>query len=198
MRIPGLNGIAGFLRRRWRIIAGLCLLGMGVFVALLLSDEQGRSDLPYGYAVRMTCENDPESPLWSGGCERIGKDIARTGRPSFGELYWAFVAAHHSPIPSAATARRFAALPYDASFNLREALKGTRYVLSPREFTTARSLEHAKAIMEEIDKRDRALLIIERGGLSYSALAAGAFANLTDPVASLLVAAGLLAALWFA
>jgi hypothetical protein len=190
----GVTSLASFLRRRWRILFGLCLAGAGVLAATASSDEQGRADLPYGYAVRMTCEDDPESHLWSGGCERIAADIARTGSPSLSELYWAFVAVHHSPIPSPATTRRFASAPCDADFKLDDTLKGTRFILSPERFANVCSLAHARAIMDEIDARDRALLTIERAGLSYSALAAGALANLTEPLA-LLAAAVLFLAL---
>jgi hypothetical protein len=44
--------------------------------------------------------------------------------------------------------------------------------------------------MDELDARDRALLAIEREGLSHEALIAGAIANLTEPLAIL---AGVLA-----
>jgi hypothetical protein len=49
--------------------------------------------------------------------------------------------------------------------------------------------------MEEIDTRARALMTIERGGLSYSALAAGTLANLTNPLA-IVAATLLLMVLW--
>ena len=193
-----LNRLACFIRCRWRIIAGLCFAAAGLYAAAALADRQGRRDLQYAYSVRTTCEDDPESNLWRGGCERIARDIARSDRPSFGDLYWAFVAVHHSPTPSQATAGRFAnTSPRDSGFDLGSALKGTRYGISPHHFTAVRSLEHAHAIMDEIDKKDRALLLIGRGGLSYGALAAGTLANLTDPVA-VLAAAGLLAALGIA
>jgi len=178
----GLSSVVAFIRRHWRIIAGACLAGAGLYIAIEISDKQGRADLPYGYAVRMTCEADPESHLWSGGCDRIAADIARTDRPSFGDLYQAFVIVHHTPIPSAATARQFANVPCDADFNLDETLKGTRYILVTEKFTSVCSLAHAQAIMDEIDTRARALMTIERGGLSYSALAAGTLANLTNPL----------------
>jgi hypothetical protein len=48
--------------------------------------------------------------------------------------------------------------------------------------------------MDEIDARDRALLTIEREGLSHAALVAGTLANLTEPLA-LLAAISLLLAL---
>src|SRR5436190_12724524 len=79
------------LHRHWRLVAGLALVGAGVVVAQDLSDTQGRGDIPSGYAVRMTCEPDPESALWSGGCDRVAGDIAREDKPSFGELYHAFL-----------------------------------------------------------------------------------------------------------
>jgi hypothetical protein len=44
---------------------------------------------------------------------------------------------------------------------------------------------HAQAVMDELDARDRALLAIEREGLSQEALVAGALANLTEPLAIL-------------
>jgi hypothetical protein len=105
------SSLAAFLRCRWRWIVGGCLAAAGLYVAITLSDEQGRADLPSGYAVRMTCENDPESYLWSGGCERIAGDIARTDIPSFAERYRAFVTVHHRAIPSTATQQRFAKVP---------------------------------------------------------------------------------------
>jgi len=191
----GLSSLKAFLGRHWRIIAGAGLAGAGLYVAIEISDKQGRADLSYGYAVRMTCEDDPESYLWSGGCDRIAADIARTDRPSFGELYQAFVIVHHTPIPSEATARHYANAPCDADFNLDETLKGTRYVLVSEKFTNVCSLAHAQAIMEEIDTRARALMTIERGGLTYSALAAGTLANLTSPVA-IVAATVLVMVLW--
>ncbi len=191
----GLSSVAAFIRRHWRTIAGACLAGAGLYVAIEISDKQGRADLPYGYAVRMTCEDDPESYLWSGGCDRIADDIARTDRPSFGDLYRAFVIVHHSPIPSAATARQFANVPCVAGFNLDATLKGTRYILVTEKFTHVCSLAHAQAIMDEIDTRARALMTIERGGLTYSALAAGTLANLTNPLA-IVAATLLLMVLW--
>lgn len=191
----GLSRVAAFLRRHWRVILGASLAGAGLYYAIELSDKQGRADLSFGYAVRMTCEDDPESYLWSGGCDRIAADIARTDRPLFGDLYRAFVVVHHTPIPSAATKRRFADVRCDAEFNLDETLKGTRYILVTEKFTQVCSLAHAQAIMEEIDTRARALMTIERGGLSYSALAAGTLANLTSPLA-IVAAALLVIVLW--
>lgn len=181
----GLSSVVALIGRHWRILAGLCLAGAGLYIAIEISDKQGRADLPYGYAVRMTCEDDPESYLWSGGCDRIAADIARTDRPSFGDLYQAFVIVHHSSIPSAATARHFANVPCDTGFKLDETLKGTRYILVTEKFANVCSLPHAQAIMDEIDTRARALMTIERGGLTYSALAAGTIANLTNPLAIL-------------
>jgi hypothetical protein len=191
----GLMSMVSVLKRRWRLLAGICLAGAGLYVATTLSDTQGRFDIPYGYAVRMTCEDDPESHLWSGGCDRIAADIARTGKPSLAELYRAFVTVHHTPIPSAATVRRFADVPCDAGFDRDATLKGTRFVLSPEKFAGVCTHAQAAMIMNEIDARDRALLTIERAGLSWSALAAGALANLTEPLV-LLAASALLAALW--
>jgi len=194
-RLAALTSVKDFLRREWRILAAACLAGAGAYAAVTFSDTQGRFDLPRGYAVRMTCENDPESALWSGGCDRVAADIARTGTPSFGEVYRAFVHAHHSAIPSPATTLRFASKPCDPVFDIGATLKGTRYILSPDEFAGVCSLSHAQAIMGDIDVRDRAYLIIERAGLSYPALAAGTLANLTEPLA-LLAAITLGLALW--
>lgn len=191
LALTGIN----LLRQHWRFLAVVCLVGTGVYLAVTLSDTQGRFDLPRGYAVRMTCENDPESALWSGGCDRVVADIARTGVPSFGELYLAFVRAHHSAIPSPAMTRRFARAPCDPGFDVKAALKGTRYVLSPDLFAGVCNLAHTRAIMDEIDVRDRAYLVIERGGLSYAALAAGTLANLTEPLV-LFGAAAVGLALW--
>lgn len=190
-----LTSVNKFLRRRWRVLTALYLAGVGLYVAISLSDSQGRFDLPRGYAVRMTCEDDPEARLWSGGCDRVAADIARTGTPSLGQLYRAFVRAHHSAIPSPETTRRFLHEPCDPVFDIRATLKGTRYVLSPDLFAGVCSLAHAQAVMEEIDARDRAYLVIERAGLSYQALAAGTLANLMEPLV-LLAAAALVLALW--
>jgi hypothetical protein len=187
--------IESFIKRRWRLIAGLFLAGVAVWVATSLSDDQGRADIPSGYAVRMTCEKDPESYLWSGGCERIAADIARKGRPSFGELYRAFVTAHHRAIPSPATRRRFARKPCETGFDIRDALRGTRFVLSPEAFKGVCSSAYTKAIENEIDARDRALLVIERGELSWPPLVAGTLANLSEPLV-LLAAAFVILALW--
>jgi hypothetical protein len=133
--------------------------------------------------------------LWNGDCDRVAPDIARKDIPSLGELYLAFVSAHHRAIPSPATQRRFANKPCDPVFDLKVTLKGTRYVLSPDEFKGVCGLAHAQAIMHEFDQRDRAYLVIERAGLSYPALAAGTLANLTEPLVLLgATAAGL--ALW--
>ena len=191
----GLDRAAAAVRYGWRIVVGLGLAGAAIYVATEISDKQGRDDIAYGYGVRMTCEDDPESDLWSGGCDRIAGDIARTDRPSFGELYRAFVTVHHSLIPSPATSRRFANRSCDAGFDADATIKGTRFVLSPEKFEHVCSLKHAQAIMEEIDTRDRALLTIERGGLTYSALAAGALANLTEPLV-VLASAFVVAVLW--
>jgi hypothetical protein len=193
--LPGLTSVKDFLRREWRILAAACLAGAGAYAAVTFSDTQGRFDLPRGYAVRMTCESDPESALWNGGCDRVAADIARSGTPTFSELYRAFVRAHHSAIPSPAITHSFSRKPCDPVFDMRATLKGTRYILSPDEFAGVCSAAHGRAVMDEIDARDRAYLVIERAGLSYEALAAGTLANLTEPLA-LLAAVTLALALW--
>lgn len=187
--------LACSLRRYWRLIVGLGLAAVALAVAIPLSDTQGRGDLPSGYAVRMTCEPDPESVLWSGGCDRVAADIARTDEPSFAELYRAFVRVHHSQIPSPATRRRFGSVPCEPDFDREKTIKGTRFVLAPARFAEACTQAHAQAIMEEIDARDRALLTIERGGLSMTALAAGTLANLSEPLV-IFAAVAAVAALW--
>lgn len=187
--------LISLLKRSWRAIVGLCLAGAAIYAAVELSDQQGRADLPSGYAVRMTCEDDPEAYLWSGGCERIAAAIAQTDKPSFGELYLAFVRVHHTPIPSQATARQIARTQCDPGFDRKATLKGTRFVLSPDAFAEVCTREEAEAVMHEIDARDRALLTIEREGLSWAALAAGALANLTEPLV-LFAAFAIAAALW--
>ena len=174
--------IESFIRRRWRMLALVFAAAVAMYWAVTLSDAEGRADLPRGYAVRMTCEKDPESYLWSGGCDRIAADIARHDKPSFGELYLAFVDAHHSAIPSPQATRAFAEQPCDEGFAAAKAIKGTRYILTPEAFAGVCKEAYAKAIMNEIDTRDRALLTIERAGLSWSALVAGALANLTEPL----------------
>jgi hypothetical protein len=170
--------------RNWRLLVGGAVAITLVSAAVEFSDRQGRFDIPSGYAVRMTCESDPEASLWNGGCERIASDIARTDKPSFLDLYRAFVTAHHWHIPSSATQRAFAGVHCEPGFDIEAALKGTRYVFIPlrRHFTEVCTKAEAEAVMRELDERDRALLTIERGGLSHSALYAGALANLTEPV----------------
>jgi hypothetical protein len=172
------------VRRHWRFLIGAGLAFVAISAAIEWSDAQGRFDIPAGYAVRMTCEPDPESALWSGGCDRVAADIARTDKPSFIELYRAFVTAHHRHIPSPATRRRFAQTPCDPAFDRDAALKGTRFVLEPVRvrFLEACTAAHVEAIKDEIDERDRALMTIEREGLSHEALFAGALANLTEPI----------------
>jgi hypothetical protein len=171
-------------RRNWRLLAAAGLAAAAISIAIELSDRQGRFDIPSGYAVRMTCEPDPESALWSGGCERIAADIGRTEKPSFAELYRAFVTVHHTPIPSSATRRRFAGAACDPGFDIGATLKGTRFVFIPvrARFKDVCRREHALAVMRESDARDRALLAIEREGLSHAALFAGALANLSEPL----------------
>jgi hypothetical protein len=181
----------------WRLLVGAALAFSAVAAAIELSDRQGRHDLPAGYAVRMTCEQDPESALWSGGCDRVAADIARTDKPSFIELYRAFVTVHHRHIPSRALERDIRAAACDAGFDLDTALKGTRYVFIPLRphFAGVCAATHARAVMDELDARDRALLAIEREGLSQEALIAGALANLTEPLsilAGILVIAALI------
>jgi hypothetical protein len=183
------------LWRTWRAVLALGLAALALYLAVARSDVQGRADLPYGYAVRMTCEDDPESHLWSGGCERIAADIARTGSPSFFELYRAFVTVHHTQRPSAATTRRFAGTACTPGFEIAENINGTRAILSPDLYAGVCNPAHAQAIRMEMDDRDRALLTIERAGLSWSALAAGALANLTEPVV-LFAGAAVVLALW--
>ena len=172
------------VRRHWRFLVGAVLALAAVSTAIEWSDAQGRFDIPAGYAVRMTCEPDPESALWSGGCDRVAADIARTDKPTFIELYRAFVTAHHRHIPSPATRHRFAQTPCDPSFDRDAALKGTRFVLEPVRvrFLEACTAAHVEAVKAEIDERDRALMTIEREGLSHEALIAGALANLTEPI----------------
>jgi hypothetical protein len=171
------------LRQRWPLVLVLALLGGWVAFAFWLSDIQGRMDLPRAYSVRMTCEDDPEAALWRGGCERVATDIHKTGRPSFGDLYAAFVQVHHVPGPGAAAAQSFAQTPADPAFDVRAMLAGQRYGLAlvTPEFEGVKSRAHAEAVMDEIDKRDRALLAIGRAGLSQEALLAGAVANLVNP-----------------
>ncbi len=183
-------------KRNWRLLLGATIAAVVIWAAIEASDRQGRFDIPSGYAVRMTCEPDPESPLWNGGCERVAADIARKDKPGFIELYRAFVTVHHRYIPSPATHARFRGVPCDQGFDLDAALRGTRYVFVPLRvhFAEACTVAEVEAIMAEIDERDRALLAIERAGLSHSALYAGALANLTEPVV-LFAAAVILAAL---
>lgn len=190
-----LKEAASYIGRRWRFLVLLCLVAGGLQIAIDLSDRQGRADLPLGYAVRMTCEEDPESYLWSGGCDRLTADIARTDKPSFLELYQAFVTAHHWHIPTPATSRRFSRVPCQTGYDVRAALKGTRFILEPDRFKGVCTPEHARAIQDELDERARALLTIERAGLTWPALMAGTLANLTEPLV-LFGTAAVLLALW--
>ena len=175
----------GELRRNWRLLTAAVLAVGAILLAVDVSDQQGRMDIPQGYAVRMVCEPDPESHLWNGGCERISTDLARTDKPSLIELYQAFVTVHHTQIPSPEMQRRFREGPCDdKGFDLDQQLNGTRYVFLPLRphFAGACTAEHVDAVKTELDKRDRALLAIEREGLSQAALYAGAVANLTEPL----------------
>lgn len=190
-----LKEAASYIGRRWRFLVLLVLVAGGLQYAVDLSDRQGRADLPLGYAVRMTCEEDPESYLWSGGCDRIAGDIARTDKPGFLELYLAFVTAHHWYIPTPATSRRYAGVPCEPGYDIAAALKGTRFVLEPDRFKGVCTPEHARAIQDELDERARALLTIERAGLTWEALMAGALANATEPLV-LFGTAAVLLGLW--
>ncbi len=171
------------LRQRWPLALAVLALGTAVAFAIMLSDEQGRMDLPLAYSIRMTCEDDIESALWRGGCDRIAPDIAKTGRPSFGELYAAFVTVHHAAQPGQAAAERFAADARDPGFDIKSKLAGQRYGLAAvmPEFVGVKNDAHADAVIDGIDARDRALLAIGRAGLGYDALAAGTLANLLHP-----------------
>jgi hypothetical protein len=173
----------GSLRRHWPLWLATAVGAGIVSFAITLSDEQGRMALPRAYSVKMTCEDDIEAYLWRGGCDRIAADIAKSAAPSFGELYDAFVLVHHRPTPGEAAAALGDAP--DPAFNLAAILKGQRYglALSAQEFADVKSKRQADTVMEGIDARDRALLVIGRAGLGYDALAAGALANLVHPVA---------------
>ncbi|MEI9901599.1 MAG: hypothetical protein WDN31_17465 [Hyphomicrobium sp.] len=188
--ISGAKRLIAEARKNWRFIVGAAAAIGLVSSAIDLSDQQGRFDIPSGYAVRMTCEQDPEASLWNGGCDRVAADIARTDKPTFFELYRAFVTVHHRQVPSPQTRRRFEAVACEPGFNIDAALRGTRYVFIPlrRHFATACTEAEVRAIMSELDERDRALLAIERAGLSQGALYAGALANLTEPVVIFLAA----------
>ena len=190
------SAIVSEVRRNWRLLSAAAVVAAAVYWAIELSDYQGRYDIPAGYAVRMTCEADPEAALWSGGCDRLAADIARTDKPSLLELYRAFVTVHHQQIPGPQTRRQFTDVPCDSAFDQEAALRGTRYVFIPLRvhFAQACTPAYTQAVMQEIDARDRALLSIEREGLSHEALAAGTLANLTEPVV-IFVGAVVLAAL---
>ncbi len=178
------NSAGAAIRRNWRMLVATALVAVAVGTAVEVSDRQGRFDLSYGYSVRMTCEADPEAHLWSGGCDRIDADLARTDKPSLIELYQDFITVHHRQIPSPETTRRFVHLPCEQGFDRDAALKGTRYVLETVRvfFDGVCRSDHAEAIMSEVDVRDRARLSIEREGLSHAALYAGAAANLSEPL----------------
>lgn len=169
------------VNRYWPWLILLALAGGWVWFAFVLSDAQGRLDLPRAYAVRMTCEDDPEADLWRGGCDRVADAIAVEGRPSIFDLYAAFVEVHHGPSPREQGAAH-AGAP-ETGFDLDKALSGQRYGLAFErpEFEGVRSHAHADAIKAAIDARDRALLVIGRAGLSMPPLIAGAAANLAHP-----------------
>lgn len=169
------------VRRFWPLLLALALAGGWVWFAFLLSDAQGRLDLPRAYAVRMTCEDDPEADLWSGGCDRVAEAIAEKGDPSIFALYRAFVVVHHGPSPRAQGA--VAAGAPEPGFDLDKALSGQRYGLAVElpHFKGVQSAAHAEAVKTALDARDRALLVIERAGLSIPPLVAGAAANLMHP-----------------
>lgn len=168
-------------RRFWPLLVLLALAGGWVWFAFELSDAQGRLDLPRAYAVRMTCEDDPEADLWSGGCDRVAEAIAEKGDPSISALYRAFVVVHHGPSPRKQGAPA-AGMP-EPGFDLDKALSGQRYGLAVElpHFEGVQSAAHAEAVKAALDARDRALLLIERAGLSIPPLVAGAAANLMHP-----------------
>ena len=171
------------LLRQWPLVLAGLAIGGWIYFAFWLSDVQGRMDLPRAYSVRMTCEDDPEAALWRGGCDRIKADMAKAGRPGFLDLYGAFVDVHHRPNPREATAQKFAAVERQADFDLAAMLQGQRYgiaMVAP-EFEDVKSRAHAEAVIDAIDARDRALLVIGRAGLGQDALFAGALANLANP-----------------
>lgn len=169
------------MRRFWPLVLVLALGGGWVWFAFVLSDAQGRLDLPRAYSVRMTCEEDPEADLWRGGCERVEAAIAESGRPSFLELFRAFVIVHHGPSPREAASA--GAAEVEPGFDLDAALAGQRYGLATErhQFEGVQSRAQAEAVKQAIDERDRALLVIERAGLSMPPLIAGAAANLVHP-----------------
>ncbi|WP_333793487.1 hypothetical protein [Hyphomicrobium sp.] len=171
------------LKRHWLTLLAALVIGGWIWFAFWLSDVQGRMDLPRAYSVRMTCEDDPEADLWRGGCERIRADIDTSGRPGFFDLYRAFVRVHHAPGPRAAAAARFAETKIEADFDVTPLLTGQRYGLAAvtPEFDGVKNTAHAEAVKDEIDARDRALLVIGRAGLGMDALVAGALANLVHP-----------------
>lgn len=169
------------VRRFWPLLLALALAGGWIWFAFVLSDAQGRLDLPRAYAVRMTCEDDPEADLWRGGCDRVEDAIAATGRPSIIELYRAFVVVHHGPSPREQGAA--AAGAPEPGFDLGAALRGQRYGLAVERphFEGVENAAHAEAVKAALDRRDRALLVIERAGLTMPPLIAGAAANLMHP-----------------
>lgn len=191
---PPARSAAAFFRKHLLRIAVLFFIAVGLTFAVMLADEQNREDVRYGLPLRVSCEEDSESDLWRGGCERIAADIARKDRPSFADLYSTFVALHHATDPIEVAARSFADQPVDPAFDPTAEIKGTRYVISPQLFAGARNSAHARAIMLEIDKRDRARLLVSREGLTLKALAAATLANLTDAAAliAITLVAGLL------
>jgi hypothetical protein len=189
-----IDHLGTFVRSNWPFLAAVAALSAGLYLAVSEGDEQSRRALQYAYSVRMTCENDPESPLWSGGCDRIAADIARTDKPSFLDLYKAFRSVYQSGAPADA-GQRAPAVP-DKEFAAGETLAGTRYLISRREFDGVVNAEQARAVMDAIDARDRALLTIERDGrLSERAFAAATLANLTS-IPAILAAIAVLLLLW--
>jgi hypothetical protein len=183
--------IRTFISDWWPVLVATPIAAAGLWLAVSESDAQGRRDLQYAFSVRMTCEEDPESGLWSGECERIEGAIARTDRPSFLDLYQAFRIVHHEGAPASAAAAGSSTAGNATPLDIDSLLAGSRYIIQLKEFLSARTLEDVHAIKAKIDRRDRALLLIERDGrLSTRALVAGTLANLTSAWA-LSVSAGL-------
>ena len=81
-----LAAIFSFVESHWRVLSALSVVAAGLLTAVIIADEQGRDDIRYGLPLRVSCEEDIESDLWRGGCERIALTNVVTDRSKFDEI----------------------------------------------------------------------------------------------------------------
>ena len=183
----------------WRLLCGAVIAAAAVYGAIELSDYSGS----LRHSGRLCRAHDVRARSGIRPLERRVRSRRRRYRPHRqAVVHRALPRLRHRASPADPLARKhagsFAQTACDPAFDQDAALKGTRYRLDSAARAFRRGL-HAGAYRrpswQEIDARDRALLAIEREGLSHEALVAGALANLTEPVvifAGAVIAAALL------